>query len=120
MRLKSRQDYRKRRHARVRRKANGTAERPRMAVSISNRYMCVQFIDDVRRVTLASASTLGSDKGHGVAAAQVLGRSSAEAALAQGIACVVVDRGGYTFNGCVKAIIEGALEAGLSAGKKEA
>jgi large subunit ribosomal protein L18 len=113
-RLKSRKDNRAIRHRRVRRKVFGTAERPRMAVMVSNRHMYVQFIDDTRGVTLASASSLDAGGAHNVAGASGLGERAAEAAARAGIRRVVVDRGGFKFHGKVKAIVDGASGAGLA------
>lgn len=105
-----------RRHQRIRKKVSGTSERPRMAIMVSNKQMYVQFINDHEGRTLASASTLGAEGVRGVDAARQLGRDAAAAALANGIGSVVVDRGGFTYHGRLKAIVEGALEAGLSTG----
>lgn len=114
MKVKTTKDYRRRRHLRVRHKVHGTAQRPRMAIMISNRHMYVQFIDDDRGVTLASASTIGGNGAHNVAAAAALGRRAAEAALGKGIRTVVVDRGGFRFHGRVKAIVNAAVATGLA------
>jgi len=116
---KSRAEARQARHRRVRAKVRGSAERPRMAVMISNKHMYVQFIDDERGVTLASASTLGADGGHNLAAATRLGQQAGASAVAAGIRRVVVDRGGYRFHGRVKAIVEAARQAGLQTATKE-
>ena len=107
----SRKDGHLRRHRRVRRKVSGTAERPRMAIVKSNENLSVQFIDDVNAVTMASATTMGTDLGKNMAGAQAVGQRAAEAAREKGIRRVVVDRGGYPFHGRVKAIVE-AVEAG--------
>lgn len=117
MKLKTRQEFRKRRHNRVRRKVVGTAARPRMTVFVSNKYMYVQFIDDDASVTLASAST--QDKtfkaggGNSVEAASELGKAAAKAAKGKGIEAVVFDRGGFSFEGRIKALADAAREAGL-------
>lgn len=114
MKYRARAERRERRHRRIRRKIRGTADRPRMAVAISNRYQYVQFIDDDRGVTLAAATTLRMDGlKNTVQAARVLGQRAAQAALAKGIRRVVIDRGGYRFHGRVRAIVEAAVEAGL-------
>ena len=117
MKAKSRKDFRRKRHARIRRKVRGTAERPRMSIMVSNKNLYVQCIDDTRGVTLASASTAGGDAGCNIGAAKALGRRLAESALGNGVKTVVVDRGGFKFHGRVKAIVEGACEAGLVAGR---
>lgn len=109
-RIKKRQS----RHARIRRKVVGTAERPRMSIMISNRHMHVQFVDDQRQATVVAASTIkGGEAGATVVKAHALGKSAAAAALAAGIRKVVVDRGGFRFHGRVKALVDGAVEAGL-------
>jgi len=104
------------RHARVRAKISGTAERPRLAVYRSNANISVQIIDDVAGVTLAAASTLeasfegiGSNK----EAARKIGKIIAERALEKGISAVVFDRGGYIYHGRVSELAEGAREGGL-------
>ena len=88
-----------------------------MSIMVSNKNMYVQCIDDTRGVTLVSASTIGADGGRNVDGAKELGRRVAEDALAKGIGSVVVDRGGFRFHGRVKAVVDGALEAGLKAGR---
>ena len=104
------------RHIRVRSKVSGTSERPRLAVYRSNKNIVAQIIDDVKGVTLVSASSLeagfegiGSNK----AAARVVGKTIAERALAKGIDTVVFDRGGYIYHGRVSELAEGAREGGL-------
>ena len=104
------------RHIRVRAKISGTAERPRLAVYRSNKNIVAQIIDDVKGVTLVSASTLeagfegiGSNK----EAAKKVGKAVAERALAKGIDTVVFDRGGYVYHGRVSELAAGAREAGL-------
>lgn len=116
MKVKSKSDYRKRRHYRVRNKIAGTAARPRMAVFRSSKHLYIQFIDDDTHATLASASTqAGSFKGEkaSVETAAKLGEAAAQAAKDNGIENVVFDRGGFAFAGKVKAIAEAAREAGL-------
>lgn len=104
------------RHLRVRNHISGTAERPRLNVyrSLSNIY--AQVIDDVKGVTLVSAST--QEKGYesyggNVEAAKAIGEAVAKRALEKGITEVVFDRGGYVYHGRVKALAEAAREAGL-------
>ena len=110
---------RQRRHARVRRDVSGTPECPRLSVYRSSKNIYVQFIDDVNGVTLASCSTLekgvkgeiaGKTK---VEASKIVGKLAGERAKEKGIAAVVFDRGGYRYTGRVKAIADGAREAGL-------
>ena len=115
---KTKKDFITRRHKRLRKKISGTAECPRMCVSLSSKHMYVQFIDDVAANTLAATSTLDSKfretgKGVNVEGAAALGKIAAEKATAAGITTVVFDRGGYRFHGRVKAIAEAAREAGL-------
>ena len=108
-----------RRHWRIRRKVNGTSARPRMNVCFTNKNIHVQFIDDVARVTLASASTTskatpdGEKLAANAASAKVVGKLAAEAALTKGIKQVVFDRGGSRYHGKVKALADAAREAGL-------
>lgn len=107
-------------HHRIRKKVLGTAERPRLAVYRSNKHFYAQVIDDLRGVTLASASTLEEGfterlaKGPGLKTANVLGTYIAEKAKSKGITQVVFDRGGFLYHGRVKAFADGARGAGLS------
>ena len=109
MSIKSKKDFRIRRHLRVRRKIAGTAVRPRMAVFRSNKRMEVQFIDDNARVTLAGVSINGKN----AEAAKTLGTKAAEAAKGKGIECVIFDRGGFAFGGNYRVLADSAREAGL-------
>lgn len=104
---------RKRRHAKVRSKVSGTAEKPRLAVFRSNKSIYAQLIDDVAGVTLVSANDVKEQKGTGIERAQLVGKTIAQAAAAKKISSVVFDRGGYLFAGRVKALAEAAREAGL-------
>ena len=117
MKVETKADYRKRRHFRIRRKVNGTAQRPRMSVYISNQHIYVQFIDDVEARTLTSIATTdkgqAAERGNGKARAESLGRLSAEKAKAQGITEVVFDRGGFRYGGRMKALADAARESGL-------
>ena len=104
------------RHKRVRGKISGTPERPRLNVYRSNTNIYAQLIDDVKGVTLASASTLEKEfegAGGNADAAKKIGLKIAERALAKGIETVVFDRGGYIYHGRVAALAEGAREGGL-------
>ena len=107
----------KRRHARLRKHISGTAERPRLVVTRSNRHMVAQVVDDTKGVTLVSASTITSEfadfKGTKVEAAKKVGELVAEKAKAAGITSVVFDRGGNKYTGRVAAVAEGAREGGL-------
>jgi len=108
---------RQRRHRRIRFRVTGTAQRPRLAVFRSLSHIYAQVIDDVRGVTLATASTLDADvKGQGgnkSAEAQAVGSLVADRARAKGITSVVFDRGGYLYHGRVKSLAEAARAAGL-------
>lgn len=107
------------RHARVRKKIGGTAERPRFDVYRSNMHIYVQIIDDVAGKTLAAASTVEKEIGKMVEgkskteAAKIVGAEAAKRAIAAGITEVVFDRGGYIYIGRVAAVADGAREAGL-------
>jgi large subunit ribosomal protein L18 len=116
MSVNTRKDQRKRRHLRIRQRVKGTAERPRMAICISNKHLYVQFIDDGAAHTLAATSTLQVEgvTGCNLAVAKQVGESAARTALEKGIRSVVVDRGGFRFHGRVKQIVESAVAAGLS------
>ena len=116
--MKNRIDQRRLRHQRLRQRVKGTAARPRMSVCISNRNIFVQFIDDDAMTTLASASTIGRQAPLNLATARLIGQAAAEAALAKGIARVVVDRGGFRYHGRVREIVEAAVAAGLSISDK--
>jgi len=109
MSVKTKRDFRVRRHLRVRKKVAGTAERPRMAVFRSNKRLSVQFIDDDARVTIAGAASNAKN----AAAAKELGAKAAEQAKAKGIENVVFDRGGFAFGANLKALADSAREAGL-------
>ena len=104
-----------RRHARLRKKIEGSPQRPRLVVTRSSRHMVAQVIDDVAGRTVAAASTLTARDASGanVDAASAVGKRVAEAALAAGVTKVVFDRGGFLFHGRVKALAEAAREAGL-------
>ena len=104
------------RHARVRGKISGTAERPRLSVFRSESNIYAQIIDDVAGNTLCSASTVEKDfegNGGNVEAAKKIGETIAKRALEKGIENVVFDRGGYIYHGRVAALAEGAREGGL-------
>jgi large subunit ribosomal protein L18 len=108
-------EARHRRHRRVRGKVTGTAERPRLVVTRSNRGIVAQLVDDAGGRTLASASWLQvkSFKGNKTAQAAEVGKLLAEKAKATKIAGVVFDRGGYLYHGRVKALADAAREGGL-------
>ena len=108
-------ECRARRHQRIRNKVVGTAERPRLAVMVSNQHMYVQFIDDAKGVTLAAVSTSGKNGlgAKNMAAAKSLGQAAAEKAKAAGIGMAVFDRGGFRYHGRVQAIADAVREAGV-------
>ena len=106
-------------HRKLRNRFAGTAERPRLAVFRSNNHMYAQIIDDTVGNTLVSASTLQKDvkaeleKTNNIEAAAQLGTVIAKKALEKGITTVVFDRGGFIYQGKIKALAEAAREAGL-------
>ena len=105
-------------HDRIRKKMQGSAERPRLNVYRSLNHIYVQVIDDLQGVTLAAASTAEGKKGErvtggNVASAKSVGKKIAELAKQKGITKVVFDRGGYIYHGRIKAIADAAREAGL-------
>ena len=116
---KSRTAVRENKHRRMRHHLAGTAMRPRLAVFRSNNHMYAQIIDDTVGNTLVSASTLDKEvkaeceKTNNVDAAAVVGTVVAKRALEKGITTVVYDRGGFVYEGKVKALAEAAREAGL-------
>jgi large subunit ribosomal protein L18 len=111
------QQSRTRRHRRVRKKVQGTAQRPRLAVFRSNRHISAQLIDDTTGQTLVAASTSEPDLRSGstatVEAAKRVGLLIGERARAADITQVVFDRGGFRYHGRVAAVADGAREAGL-------
>ncbi|MCR1839994.1 50S ribosomal protein L18 [Murimonas intestini] len=115
----SRTEVRVKKHKRLRNRFSGTAERPRLAVFRSNNHMYAQIIDDTVGRTLAAASTLEKDvkaeleKTNNVDAAAYLGKVIAKKALDKGITTVVFDRGGFIYQGKIKALADAAREAGL-------
>ena len=110
---------RQNKHRKIRNRFSGTAERPRLAVFRSNNHMYAQIIDDTVGKTLVSASTTEKavkaelEKTNDVAAAAYLGTVIAKRALENGISTVVYDRGGFIYQGKIKALAEAAREAGL-------
>lgn len=110
---------RKRRHRRIRMKISGTPERPRLNVNRSLKHIYVQVIDDVAGHTLVAASTLDESLAQDLKGktkreqSAVIGKVVAQRALDAGINEVVFDRGGYLYHGRVKALADGAREAGL-------
>ena len=111
----TRHDSIKIRHKRIRKKVAGTAERPRLAVNFSGRHIRAQVIDDAKGVTLAAASTQekAAKAGANVANATAVGKLVADRAKKKSISKVVFDRGGFQYQGKVKALADAAREAGL-------
>ena len=116
---KSRSEVRVNKHRKLRNRFSGTAERPRLAVFRSNNQMYAQIIDDTVGTTLVSASTVQKDvkaeleKTNNVDAAAYLGTVIAKKAIEKGINTVVFDRGGFIYQGKIKALADAAREAGL-------
>jgi large subunit ribosomal protein L18 len=112
-----RRRQRLRRHARLRKKISGTAERPRLVVHRSSQHIHVQLVNDLTGTTVAAASSIEADvrgvdgdkKAHSVRVGQLI----AERAKAAGINTVVFDRGGYTYGGRIAALADAAREGGL-------
>ena len=96
----NRKDQRQKRHLRLRQRVVGTAERPRMSICVTNKHMYVQFIDDDAGKTLAQANTLKDEK------------ANTEVAKS-------LDRGGFKYTGRIAAIVDSAVEAGLSISAKK-
>ena len=116
---KSRSEVRVKKHIKLRNRFSGTAERPRLAVFRSNNHMYAQIIDDTVGKTIVSASTVQKEvkaeleKTNNVDAAAYLGTVIAKRAIEAGINTVVFDRGGFIFQGKIKALADAAREAGL-------
>ena len=104
---------RRRIHYRIRKKVNGTSERPRLSVFRSNKSIYCQLIDDVKGETIAAADSRGVS-GNKTEQAAAVGKSIAEKAKAAGVGSIVFDRGGYLYHGRVKALADGAREGGLT------
>ncbi|WP_423408722.1 50S ribosomal protein L18 [Heyndrickxia sp. MSNUG] len=107
---------RRKRHGRVRAKLSGTEARPRLNVFRSNKHIYAQLIDDVKGVTLASASTLDKEvnvEGKNLEAAKMIGALIAQRAVEKGYKSVVFDRGGYLYHGRIQALADAARENGL-------
>jgi large subunit ribosomal protein L18 len=114
-----RRKKRVKRHARIRKTVKGSAERPRLIVNRSSKNIAVQLIDDLKGITLASASsfdqTLRSQLKYGgnLEAAKAVGGQIAKLAKEKGVQKVVFDRGGYSFHGRIKALADAARQGGL-------
>ncbi|MCH9733669.1 MAG: 50S ribosomal protein L18 [Actinomycetia bacterium] len=113
----TRRTSRLRRHARLRKKVSGTAERPRLVVHRSARHIHVQLVDDLEGVTLAAASSIEADvralDGDKKVRSTRVGQLIAARAKSAGIGEVVFDRGGYTYGGRIAALADAAREGGL-------
>lgn len=98
----------------VRKKINGTTDRPRLSVFRSNTGLYVQVIDDLKGTTIASASTVEiGEKKLNKETSRSVGKKIAEKAKASGVESIVFDRNGYLYHGNIKALAEGAREGGL-------
>ncbi len=121
MSIKSKTDSRKRRHHSLRKRIQGTAERPRMVVYRSARHIYAQVIDDMSNKTLVAASDLlpkknppaDAPKGKKRDRAKQVGAMVAKQCIQKGIAQVVFDRAGYRYHGRISSVAAGAREAGL-------
>jgi large subunit ribosomal protein L18 len=102
------------RHNRIRAKVSGTAERPRLAVFRSNRFVYAQIIDDVAGKTLASIDTRTVKTGTATEKATVAGTEIAKKAKAAGVSTVVFDRGGFRYQGAIAALADAARAEGLA------
>ena len=122
MRVKTKQDRRRRISLRQRKKIGGTSERPRLAVFRSLTHISAQVIDDTTGTTVVSASSTEPSvkagfadgaRGGNVAGAQVIGKLVAERTLEKGITSVVFDRGGFMYHGRVRKVADAARDGGL-------
>jgi len=113
--IKTSKNARERRHIRVRKKVEGTQQRPRLCVFRSNKHTVAQLIDDINGVTIASASTheKGFGTGSNVEAAKKVGETLAARAKEKGVETAVFDRGGFKYHGRVAAVADAAREAGI-------
>ena len=113
----SKTESRKKRHRSLRKRINGTTERPRLAVFRSTRHIYAQVIDDLAQKTLVSATdieeALRESKAPKKERAKLVGAAVAKKCLEKGIDKVVFDRAGYKYHGRISALAEGAREAGL-------
>ena len=113
MDTKVKTEQRARRRKRIRAKVFGTAEKPRVSVFRSNRYITAQLIDDAKGVTLASVTSKNTKGKNMIERAKAAGSALAALAKERQISKVVFDRGGYLYTGAVSALADGAREAGL-------
>lgn len=112
MKTTTKSEQRARRHKRIRAKAHGTAEKPRLCVFKSNQYVYAQLIDDDKAVTLAQASSTKKD-GTKLQGAEKVGIAIAEKAKKLGITKIVFDRGGFIYTGKIKTLADAARKGGL-------
>ena len=124
MAQKTKTDIRKGVHTRIRKKVQGSTERPRLAVYRSLNHIYAQVIDDTSGKTVATASTtekaFSGKTGGNIDAAVYVGKAVAERAIQAGVENVVFDRGGYLYHGRVKALLDATREAGLNKGEAAA
>jgi|SRR6185436_3415805 len=119
MKVKTKEDIRLRLHSRIRKRLEGSPERPRLAVFRSQSHIYAQVIDDDTGRTVCAASSLDKGlradfkRGSNLAAAKAVGKLIAERAKDKGVKAVVFDRGGFQYHGRVKALAEAAREGGL-------
>jgi large subunit ribosomal protein L18 len=111
--MNKKQDKRIRLKRKIRTKINGTAERPRLSVFRSNKFIYAQLIDDIAGVTIISASDMGMDKGTKSEHSVAVGTDVAKQAVAKGIKSCVFDRNGFKYTGRVKALADAARAGGL-------
>ena len=115
----NRKEQTRKRHLRIRAKISGTAEAPRLAVYRSAKHIYAQVIDDTKGITLAQSSTMDKNIAKSLEgktkqeAAFIVGQQVAKNAMSKGIKAVVFDRAGYQYTGRVKALADGARDAGL-------
>lgn len=107
------ENLRKRRHARVRSRISGTAEKPRLIVFRSNQAIYAQLVDDDKGQIIVSSSSLKMKEGKAMDAAKKVGEEIAKAAKTKKISKCLFDRGGYLYHGRVKALADAAREGGL-------
>lgn len=101
------------RHSRIRSRVFGTADKPRLAVFRSNKYVYAQIVDDSKGKTLFSVSSLKMKKPASLESAKEVGQSIAKLAVAGGVKKAVFDRGGFLYTGKIKALADAAREGGL-------
>ena len=110
---KTREEYRYRRHLRVRKKISGTPDRPRLVVYRSLKHIYAQLVDDATQRTLMTVTSSSIDEGKKTEKSTEVGKRLAAKAKEAGITRVVFDRAGYKYHGRVKAVADGAREGGL-------